>query len=273
MSAPSCKPGATHDTDAKSAPLTHATESWCPEGFESGAADTCFAIPEKPAKDAPVLVYLHGMYEGHGVPAEWSAVHVAVDRGFAVVMPRGKRGLCAWRAELKDHFCWPQDPEDTGAMKSVVAEWDKALWQVEALLEPGTHKRYVLGSGSGGFFGAYLATHTGMFPGQAYAIVNGGPLGTIAAVPAPSAKPGGGGAKALPIELIAHEPPPEGTKMKDLHDALTKASMPHAWCARSGSDALAPDDVDTALKFFKHEADGTLKPQGTSYPCDPPPKK
>src|SRR5262249_20531127 len=111
--------------------LANAAETWCPDHFESGPSDTCFAIPDSPTKDTPVLVYLHGMYQGHGSPEEWSAVSVALQRGFAVVIPRGKRGLCAWRAELKDHYCWPQDSEDPQTVKSVVTEWDRVLWQVD----------------------------------------------------------------------------------------------------------------------------------------------
>src|SRR5688572_30279884 len=58
VSAAGCKPAAS----AESAPAVEAHESWCPTGFEQGPSDTCFAIPEPLPKDAPVLVYLHGMY-------------------------------------------------------------------------------------------------------------------------------------------------------------------------------------------------------------------
>src|SRR5437879_10951873 len=101
-----CGPSAAPKTALSS------SESWCPDGFEVGPTDTCFAIPEKHDKDTAVLVYLHGPYSGHGSPEEWAMVRAAADRGFAVVIPRGKRGLCAWKAELKDHFCWPQEADD-----------------------------------------------------------------------------------------------------------------------------------------------------------------
>ena len=152
-----------------------ASESWCPDGFEVGPQDTCFAVPETTTKDTPVLVYLHGMYAGHGSPEEWRLVRSAVSKGFAVVVPRGKRGLCAWKADLADNFCWPQEVEDPQAFKNVVAEWDRVLWQVDAILEGGSHKRYVLGFSNGANFAAYLAEH-GLFPAQAYAIVGGGAL-------------------------------------------------------------------------------------------------
>lgn len=240
-------------------PNLSSQESWCPEGFEVGPQDTCFAIPDAHDKDTPVLVYLHGMYAGHGSAEEWERVRAATARGFAVVIPRGKRGLCAWKAELQDHFCWPQEAEDPQAFAAVVADWDRVLWQVDALLEGGPHKRYVLGFSNGGFFASYLATH-GTFAAQAYAIVNAGPL-------APPAKSD----KTVPILLVAaKDDAEEAPKMKALHESLARAGWPHAFCARPGSHALATDDVDAALRFFKHDLDGTLKAVGDpkAYPCE-----
>jgi len=251
----SCKSSGTAGGEqTKNHALSNAHETWCPEGFEAGANDTCFAIPEKTTKETPVLIYLHGMYTGHGSPAEWEAVRVAVQRGFATVIPRGKRGLCAWRAEVKDHYCWPQDPEDTQSMKSLISEWERVLWQVDALLEPGgTHKRYVLGSANGGMFASFVATHA-LFPGQAYAVVNGGMLGT------PGAK-----AKPVPLMLITATGGEPETKMKELHETLSKANWAHGFCPRSGAEALTNDDVESAVRFFKRDQDGSLK---APYSCE-----
>jgi hypothetical protein len=232
-------------------------ESWCPEGFESGPRDTCFLIPENATKDTPILLYLHGLFEKKGSPQEFEAVRIASQRGFAVVMARGKRALCAWRTEVKDQYCWPQDPEDTPTIKSLIGEWDRVLWQVDALLEGGTHRRYVLGSGGGGAFASFIATH-GFFPGQAYGVVGAGPL----------APPGR--AKQVPLVLLgAQDDPAQGPKMRELHETLAKSSWPHAYCPRTGQPAISADDVEAAVRFFKHDADGTLKPQGGSIPCDP----
>lgn len=232
-------------------------ESWCPDGFEVGPQDTCFAIPDAHDKNTPILVYLHGMYTGHGSAEEWSLVHSAVARGFAVVIPRGRRGACAWKAELKDHFCWPQEVDDPPSFKSVVQDWDRVLWQVDALLEGGTHKRYVLGFSNGGFFATYVAAH-GLFPADGWAIINGGPL-----EPAPKLP------KKSPMLLVsAQDDSDQGPKMKELHDSLAKAGWPHAFCSRPGPHSLASEDVEAALRFFKRDADGTLKANAGSYPCE-----
>lgn len=244
-------------TPAKPATNLSASESWCPDGFEVGPQDTCFAVPETTTKDTPILVYLHGMYAGHGSAEEWNLVKSATARGFAVVVPRGKRGACAWKAELKDHFCWPQETEDPQAFKNVVAEWERVLWQVDAILEGGSHKRYVLGFSNGGFFAAYMAEH-GLFPAQAYAIVGGGPLG-------PPTKP----PKTVPVMLIsAHDDKFQGPKTKELHDELGKVGWTHAFCTRPGEHPLAGADVEASLRFFKREHEGSLKPNGASYACE-----
>jgi poly(3-hydroxybutyrate) depolymerase len=255
--------------DAKTPALSHATESWCPERFEAGPGDTCFAIPEHAGKETPVLVYLHGPFAGRGSAEEWAAVSVAVHRGFAVVLPRGRRDLCALRAELKDHYCWPQDAEDTQTIKSVVGEWERVLWQVDTLLEGGAHRRYVLGSDSGAVFASVLAKQN-LFGGQAFAVVNGGAPGW----PLVKAKP-------IPMLLVASEAPegsesPQAKELKALHENLTKATWPHAFCPRPGSGSAAPtitltsEDVDSALRFFRHDADGSLKREvkDGAYPCE-----
>ena len=250
LSPASCSP-------AKPVATLSASDSWCPDGFEVGPQDTCFAVPETTTKDTPVLVYLHGMYAGHGSPEEWRLVRSAVARGYAVVVPRGKRGLCAWKAELKDHFCWPQETEDPQAFKNVVAEWDRVLWQVDAILEGGSHKRYVLGFSNGGFFASYIAEH-GLFAAQAYAIAGGGPL-------EPPQKPG----KAVPVMLLAaQDDATESAKTKELHEGLAKVGWPHAYCTRPGPHPLAAADVEAALRFFKHEQDGSLKASSDGYPCE-----
>jgi poly(3-hydroxybutyrate) depolymerase len=253
LSAVACTPGT--GTEGGKAPIAATNESWCPEGFEIGPAETCFSIPEHPTKDTAVVVYLHGLFEKKGSPAEWAAAKTAVARGFALVLPRGKRALCPWRSDAKDQYCWPQDPEDTPTIKQLIAEWDRVLWQVDALLEGGTHKRYVLGNGDGGAFAAFIATH-GLFPAQAYAVVGSGGLG------AP------GKARAVPMLLLGSQDDPEhGPKTKELHDALSRASWPHAFCPRSGPPGIGAEDVDAALRFFKRDAEGTLKPQAGSFPC------
>jgi predicted esterase len=165
---------------------------------------------------------------------------------------------------MKDFFCWPQEVEDPQSFKGIVAEWDRVLWQVDALLEGGTHKRYVLGFGNGGAFASQLATH-GYFAASGYAIVNGG------ALEAPPKAP----SKPLPMMLVtAHDDVEMAPKMKELHEGLAKTGWAHAYCGRAGAHQLSAEDVDAALRFFDRDTKGTLKPEGksSSYACEGPTK-
>ena len=218
------------------------SESWCPDGFEIGPADTCFAIPEKTEKDTPILVYLHGMYEGHGSAEEWALVRLATTKGFAVIIPRGKRGSCELRAELKNHFCWPREAEDPQAAKTIVGEWEKVIWQVNALLEPGTHPRFVMGFADGGAFTAYLASRS-LFPASGWSVVNGGQL-----------EPMSHGKKAPMILVSGAGDAESAPHMRELSDGLTKWAWPHAACVRPGGHALTAEDVEASLAFFRHDA-------------------
>ena len=236
-----CKSSAPPTSETKTSTL-HAPESWCPEGFETGPSDTCFTIPASPPKDAPVLIYLHGIYKGRGAPPEAALVKTATQRGFAVVLPRGKRGHCPLKAETQNSFCWPEEPDDPVGMKGVVAEWDRVLWQVDALLEGGTHRRFVIGHGNGATFAAHLATR-GFFAGEAFAVVEGVAL-------APVLPPRGKTA----ILVLGGDP-----KAKELSDGLAKSGWKESFCARTGTD-LRAEDVDVALRFFEQEMKGAPKP-------------
>lgn len=240
-------------------------ESWCPEGFESGPNDTCFTLPPGDGKKANVLVYLHGMFDGQGSPEEWAAARSAAEKGFAVVVPRGRRGLCAWKAEAAHQFCWPSDPDDTQLTQEIVSRWEKVLWQVDTLLEGGSHKRYVLGYGSGGVFATNLAT-TGAFPASGYAVIAGGAATQIRR-----------GQKPSPLILVTPErDAEEGPKMRSLHESLEKAGWPHARCPKPSATGLGKDDVDVALRFFTRgsgcEGDAPDKPEKPEKP-DKPNKK
>lgn len=237
-----------------------ANDSWCPDGFEVGPQDTCFAVPDAHGKDTPVLVYLHGVYRGHGSPEEWALVRTATARGFAVVIPRGKRGLCAWKAELADAFCWPHEPEDPESFRSIVAEWDRVLWQIDALLEGGPHERFVLGVSNGASFAEHLATH-GIFEARAYAVLHGGGL-------APPPEPPAASDTALPAQLLlsaegdagaAGDAGDAGRSMKALHAELSRVGWPHAACVRPGPSALAATDLDAALSFFRKHGAGAAR--------------
>lgn len=238
-------------------PVEAVAEHWCPEGFEPGHGDVCFALPVEHGPSTAILVYLHGMLEGHGSPEEWAAARSAIVHGFAVVLPRGRRGLCDWKPELKDHFCWPQDSADVTEMKTVVGAWDRTLWQVNELLEGGTHPHYVLGFSNGAFFANHLA-RSGAFKADAYALVSGG---------APTAEASVAESHPPMILLSSERDTAQAAKTKELHELYTREKWPHQSCSRPGEPGLIGEDVDAALRFFRHEP--VVAAGG--FTCDGPP--
>jgi len=246
-------------------PVEAVPEHWCPEGFEPGHGDVCFALPAEHGPTTAIVVYLHGMLEGHGSPEEWAAARSATVHGFAVVLPRGRRGLCDWKPELKDHFCWPQDSADTAEIKGVVADWDRTLWQVNELLEGGQHPRFVLAYSNGASFAVHLARN-GALKADGYALVGGG---------APPAEPATAESHAPILVVSAEKDATQSQKAKELHELLTREKWPNQRCVRPGEPALLGEDVDAALRFFRHEpvASGALTCEGHAEEPKPPAEK
>ena len=240
-----------------------ATEnSWCPEGFEAGPDDACFALPEQRGEKTAVLIYMHDAYKGKGPTAEWDLVKHATEKGFAVVLVRGRRDLCGLTGAPSDRdFCWPQDPDDTATMKQLVLSWDKTIWQADALLESGPHRRYVLGYGAGGAFAGTLATQ-GFLEASGYGMIGAG-----ASMPTPS--PG-----KKPVLVVTVSGEADGEAPKTLNEALDKANWGHAKCARTQKE-LTREDVEMVLKDFVRDRNGELASfiaagPKSGDPCDPP---
>ena len=238
-------------------------ESWCPEGFEQGLDDACFALPEQRGEKTAVLIYLHHAYSGAGPSGEWDVVKKATEKGFAVVLVRGRRALCDLPGNPPGaEFCWPHDPDDTTTMKQMAASWDKTIWQADALLEQGPHKHYVLGYGAGGSFAGTLATQ-GFLEASGYAVIGAG-----ASMPTPPS-----GRKAPLVILIASDTDENGAQAKSTSDALEKASWSHARCPHA-QKTLSREDLDVVLKTFSRERAGELagflSSNTKSTPCDPP---
>lgn len=224
-------------------PVEAVPEHWCPEGFEPGHGDVCFALPAEHGPTTGIVIYLHGMLEGHGSPEEWAAARSATVHGFAVVLPRGRRGLCDWKPELKNHFCWPQDAADTAEIKTVVGDWERTLWQVNELLEGGEHPRYVLAYSNGASFAVHLA-RSAVLKADGYALVAGGGV--------PNEAPTAEGHPPV-LLLSADKDSAQVQKAKELHEVLLREKWPNQSCMRAGEPALLGEDVDAALRFFRHE--------------------
>ncbi len=226
-------------------PVEAVVEHWCPEGFEVGHGDVCFALPATHGPATGIVVYLHGKMEGRGDAEEWATARAAVARGFAVVLPRGRRGLCAWKPGQENQFCWPHDGSDHDDTKVVVADWDHTLWQVNELLEGGRHPRYVLGFAQGARFAAHLAQR-GAFKADGFALVSG----ELVAEPATTTER----PPAIMLTSARESEPAVVEGAERLGALFAKEGRPHERCVRPGERSLTSADVDAALRFFQHRA-------------------
>jgi hypothetical protein len=143
--------------------------SWCPAGFEVGAGDTCFKLPAQ-KMDAPILLYVHSAISQEKVLAEYKDAQAFVAKGFALVLTRGRQEACGFTREQKEALCWTLDPDNTEEAKAHAEGWDKALWQVGALLDGKTHVRYVVGLREGAALVAQIAS-ANMIPGATYGLM------------------------------------------------------------------------------------------------------
>lgn len=233
------------------------SDSWCADGFEAGPNDSCFALPTQHGPDTPVVVFLHDRLSGEGRPEQWALVRGVVEQGFAVVVPRGRRGLCAWSAAEANDFCWPQDASDVEQHRAIVESWERVLWQVEALLEEGKHARFVLGHGQAASFASVIVAH-GLVRADALGLVAGR---AVSDTLAPGAAP-------TPAVLSYIDGDAEQARASQaLTKLLDRAGWPYAACPRAGAPELSSADLDVSMRFFRRVARGELKRHKGAVPC------
>jgi predicted esterase len=172
---------------------------------------------------------------------------MATARGFALLVPRGRLGLCDWKPEFLNWYCWPSTPR-TAALASDIAQSWQPLWQ--ALAErlgkrDQPRRRFVIGYSNGGFFAALLAARGDVDFG-AYAIAHAGAVEPSWFDPEHPA----------PMLLIAAEGDAgQAPLMEDLHQRLREAGWPHEYRIREGGHALTAGDIEDALGFFAVQLD------------------
>ena len=180
-------------TTAKTAEDAHnlagASEAWCPDGFRSGANDSC-RHPREVDEATPDLARTCTAYQG---PRLARGVVDGPGRGAEELRgraPSRQARALPWKAEFRTTTAG-RKIEDTDASEGRHRGLGQALWQVDALMDQGSHKRSRF---SNGFFASYVATHA-MFPCPAWAIVDGG---SIAPTPAAPTSPAPAKGKASP---------------------------------------------------------------------------
>ncbi|MFO0663150.1 MAG: hypothetical protein U0174_04320 [Polyangiaceae bacterium] len=226
--------------------------TWCPEHYEQGPGDTCFALPAQ-KKDAKILLYFPGAEDPLGAKLEFAVLSSASAKGYAVVLAHGKRGACGFTHDVKDGNCWPDDDKE---MSSLTEGWEQALWQVTALLEGESHPRYVVAFREGADFATKLSSKGMLVYGAE--TPNALRVDGVALVGLPSNSSVAQLGKQVPLAVLDEE----ASQSVSLKEELARAKWIHARCNRS-TPALSSADFETATSVLV---------EMTPPPPPPPPR-
>jgi pimeloyl-ACP methyl ester carboxylesterase len=244
-------------------PAIEPSHNWCPEGFESGPGDTCFILPEHKV-DAKILVYIPSIENEQNVQLEFASVRELTAQGFAVILTRGRGANCGFTQDQKQSACWPTDLETNSEAQELSTGWEKAAWQVAALLEGTDHPRHVVGYKEGATFAARLAAQA-LFRATAFTLVD--PPATTALPPVIE---GAHTAVAAITVLTGGDEPPSLR-------ALQHAPTLHTVCKHAGGlrasevrDAVTPPPPPTKKPTRSNEADKSGASHPSTVVCTPP---
>lgn len=214
---------------------------WCAPGFAPIAGGGCFAAPPA-AERAPLIVYLHGMYDPKAADEEIARqsrlARLATARGFAVLALRGRQGQCAAEA-VRTWWCWPSNERNASDGPAFVAAWTHALANAEARIPGRPAARYLVGFSNGGYFAGIIATRQ-LLPFDAFAIAHAGPTDPVVRKPA-----------MPPILLVTADEDVSVTSMMRFDGLLGAVGWPHAIVTRDGGHDLTEHDIGMALTFFE----------------------
>jgi predicted esterase len=216
--------------------------AWCADGLEPIVGGGCLALPAADAGDAPapLVIYLHGLYEQDRPDEELDrqrrVAARATARGFAVLALRGGVGVChPGVPDFATRFCWPSNEQVADRAHEFVDGWSAALRTAEQ--RAGRGPRTVLGFSSGGYFAALLAARS-LFAADSFVVAHGGPVEPI------RGRPG-----SPPVLLLSADDDVAQGEMVRLDDELTREGWAHDHRARDGSHGLTDGDIDIALSF------------------------
>jgi len=150
--------------------------TWCGEGWRTLDETTCLAVPQHFASPPSLVIFAHGIVaHGERPTADQATLLAAADKlGFAVLLGRGRQGLCDWDAKVASDYCWPVRRETVdrdGA--AIVAGWADAQTRAAKMAGVTFGRRYLLGFSNGGYFAAYVLLE-GLMPLDGVAVVGAG---------------------------------------------------------------------------------------------------
>ena len=174
-----------------SAPVSAAEpspKSWCAPELEQLADSACGYLPqhapEKASAERTLILFLHSLVPV-GSTWQWeqqrTVLRIAQANGFAVLMPRGRRGIGPGR--LPDTWAWPTS---SSAQKEVeddlIAEWVSARAALERRQGARFERLYVFGFSNGAYYTSSLALRGRLDDADGYAAFAGGAGGKYASL-------------------------------------------------------------------------------------------
>jgi poly(3-hydroxybutyrate) depolymerase len=213
----------------------------CPKALQP-LEDACVVVPRKPAA---LVVYFHGMLPG---TTDWSRVRElsllgaeAKRRSVALVALRGEQGLCAWSADVKQHWCWPCDRSQLPDVGRTLERLGRVLPKLGVALPAPVFA----GFSNGGYFTTLIASDTAA-EAAGYVVMHAGNV-TGQSFPAERARP--------TLLLGATKDTFQLPTMKRLSSMLDEAKWPARLSVREGVHEVTPADVKELFDFV-----GSLAP-------------
>lgn len=152
---------------------------WCVEGSVTLSDGMCFFEPPPDAavatESSTLVIFLHSLVRAD---SDWQyeqqklLMRTAKALHFAVLMPRGRRGIGPGRDPRT--LAWPGSPATQEAYEAdVLAEWDTARAKLEARRGKPFQRVLIFGFSNGAYYATTLAVR-GRYPADGYGIFAGG---------------------------------------------------------------------------------------------------
>jgi predicted esterase len=220
-------------------------KAWCAPELEQLAHGACGYLPERaPGKvnqARTLILFLHSLVPA-GSSWQWeqqrTVLRMAEARGFAALMPRGRRGIGPGR--LPDTWAWPTSASAQNQLEDdLIAEWASARAELERRQGARFERLYVFGFSNGAYYTSSLALRGRLEEADGYAAFSGGAGGKYASVL------GARTSRRVPIFIGYGTRDPAHNDMRTLAKTLSLLG----WRHRVKAEDVGHTVTDTQLRF------------------------
>lgn len=188
-----------------------------------------------------LILFLHSLVPA-GSSWQWeqqrTVLRMAEARGFAALMPRGRRGIGPGR--LPDTWAWPTSASAQNQLEDdLIAEWASARAELERRQGARFERLYVFGFSNGAYYTSSLALRGRLEEADGYAAFSGGAGGKYASVL------GARTSRRVPIFIGYGTRDPAHNDMRTLAKTLSLLG----WRHRVKAEDVGHTVTDTQLRF------------------------